>query len=463
MDTLRKQVAESLATLTGAGSSFRDLKYLLAVSGGKDSMAMAHLFLSMNLHIGVAHFNFHLRGEDSVKDAELVRRFCEEHRIPFHQEDADTYREAGEMKLSVQETARELRYRFFEKIRTGDGYDFICTAHHANDQLETFFLHLFRAGGLKGLSGIPARRDYILRPLLEIPLTALKQYLEKNGIEYREDASNLSDDYQRNKIRHHVTEPLLSRDPQLLENALTSMRYIREASEYLDTLTRQFGETFCRDFTASVTRIEWQNPDLFRPENLFLLREYLRKAGLYPDSIRDLTDPDATLRTGNKYEGKNLSAFFDRDRLWLVAHDFYKSWDATDRIALPDKGETTLPGGDRIIFLPAAETEILSSSWWTFVPDPAVVIFPLRARHRRPGDRIVLGQPPYFRKEIKKLFNEHRIPLPFKDRIYLITDADDRIVSIPGLANSSKYCLADPGGQQVWGFESALKSFFSDF
>ncbi|WP_442905816.1 tRNA lysidine(34) synthetase TilS, partial [Kaistella sp.] len=139
--------------------------YLLAVSGGADSMVLLHLFKKLGLHFEVAHVNYKLRGKDSEDDRETVEDFCLENNIAFHLYEVSE--KDNQPENSIQNWARNLRYTFFRKIQEERKLQHLVTAHHLNDQLETFLINLSKASGIKGLSGIPAKENQILRPLLQ--------------------------------------------------------------------------------------------------------------------------------------------------------------------------------------------------------------------------------------------------------------------------------------------------------
>ena len=139
--------------------------YLLAVSGGVDSMVLADLFQVSGFNFHMAHINYHLRNEDSNLDQKLVSDFCQKHKIPFHLYEVSE--NDNQPENSIQNWARELRYRFFREIQEKENLEFLVTAHHLNDQLETFIINLSKASGIRGLSGIPANENGIVRPLLD--------------------------------------------------------------------------------------------------------------------------------------------------------------------------------------------------------------------------------------------------------------------------------------------------------
>ncbi|MCD6012907.1 MAG: tRNA(Ile)-lysidine synthetase [Flavipsychrobacter sp.] len=191
-------------------------RVLLAVSGGEDSMVMAHLFLKSGIAFGVAHCNFGLRGEAADGDEQHVKDWCAANNIGFHSVKFDTKQKSEEWKKGIQETARILRYEWFEIIRKQHSYVRIATAHHANDNVETLLINLFKGTGISGLHGILPENGKIIRPLLFATKEMIAAYTGANNITFREDASNASDDYLRNAVRHNVV-PVVE---QLFPNAV---------------------------------------------------------------------------------------------------------------------------------------------------------------------------------------------------------------------------------------------------
>jgi tRNA(Ile)-lysidine synthase len=190
-------------------------KILLAVSGGIDSMVMAHLFLQRDYNMGIAHCNFTLRAGESDKDEELVRLFAREHNIPFYSERFETKAYAKKNRLSVQMAARDLRYKWFEEIRKEYGYQTIAVAHNLNDNIETLLINLSRGTGLTGMAGMKAVNEKIIRPLLFATRNEIVEYCNRSKISFREDASNADTKYTRNKIRHLVLPVLKEINPNI--------------------------------------------------------------------------------------------------------------------------------------------------------------------------------------------------------------------------------------------------------
>jgi len=192
-------------------------RLLLAVSGGIDSMVMAHLFIKLGTNTGIAHCNFCLRGIESDMDEELVRKFADENKIPFYSIRFNTKEYAVNKRISVQMAARELRYEWFEKIREENSFDFIAVAHNLNDNIETLLINLTRGTGLTGLTGMKPSSKKIIRPLLFASRLKIKEYCSNHHIAFREDKTNAETRYTRNKIRHMIIPVLKEINPSIEE------------------------------------------------------------------------------------------------------------------------------------------------------------------------------------------------------------------------------------------------------
>ncbi len=209
----------------------RNKKLFLAVSGGLDSMVLLHLMRHLPCEIAVLHCNFQLRGLESFGDQDFVRDYCDQNKIPFFTTQFDTEAFAKDYKLSTQVAARELRYSWFYELLETEDFDFILTAHHADDNLETFIINLTRGTGLDGLVGIPEQNDNIVRPLLPFSRDEILKYAEENNIKWREDSSNASDKYLRNKIRHNLVPILKEINPNFLYAFQKTQSYLHESRE----------------------------------------------------------------------------------------------------------------------------------------------------------------------------------------------------------------------------------------
>ncbi len=202
---------------------------LLAVSGGADSMVMADLFLKGGIPFAVAHCNFGLRGEASDLDERLVADWCRANAITFHRVQFETKGKSEEWKKGIQETARILRYEWFETVRKEHGYAKLVTAHHANDNVETLLINLFKGTGISGLHGILPENGNVVRPLLFASKDMITAYVNEQAITYREDASNDSDDYLRNAVRHNLVPAIQQWFPNAVGSVNESIERFGEA------------------------------------------------------------------------------------------------------------------------------------------------------------------------------------------------------------------------------------------
>lgn len=209
----------------------KDGKYIIALSGGADSVSMLLILKSLGYHLEAVHCNFHLRGEESDRDEKFCLDFCEKQDIPLHLVHFDTKTYAQVHKVSIEMAARELRYQYFEQLRKDTNADDICVAHHRDDCVETILLNLIRGTGIQGLTGIAPRNEHIVRPLLCVSRSELENYLGSIKQDYVTDSTNLIDDVQRNKIRLDIVPLLKKINPAVVENIYQSSLYLREAQK----------------------------------------------------------------------------------------------------------------------------------------------------------------------------------------------------------------------------------------
>lgn len=204
----------------------REEKLILGISGGADSVCLMHVFLELGYSFELAHCNFNLRGEESDADEYFVKDLAKEHQLKIHVKQFDTLVYAAENKISTQMAARDLRYAWFEKLRIKSNAKYLAIAHHANDDVETFFINLVRGSGLKGFLGIKEKNNAIVRPLLSVSRLEIEQYLKDRGLVFREDSSNASVKYLRNKIRHELIPLLAQMNPSIQQTVKDEMRIL---------------------------------------------------------------------------------------------------------------------------------------------------------------------------------------------------------------------------------------------
>jgi tRNA(Ile)-lysidine synthase len=218
----------------------KNSKLLVCVSGGVDSMVLSNILLQLNYKIGIAHCNFNLRGNESDLDEKFVREYSKKNSTVFHFKSFTTKLP----KHSTQMAARTLRYEWFNELLNSEKYDFILTAHHLDDSLETFILNLSRASGIEGLLGIKANDKNLIRPLLIFSKEQLLSFALKNDLKWREDSSNVKDDYLRNKIRNNIIPQLKELHPSFLFQSKKSMDFLRGSNQILKKYTKEFKKKY---------------------------------------------------------------------------------------------------------------------------------------------------------------------------------------------------------------------------
>ena len=256
------------------GEDIPSKKFLLAVSGGADSAVLSHLFRVSGFEFQIAHVNYHFRGEDSNLDQKVVEDFCKKNNIKFHLKDVSE-EEKSQMK-SLQNWAREVRYDFFFNLLEKENLDFIVTAHHLNDELETFIINLSRGSGIKGLSGIPKNENRILRPFLTFSKSEIYAFAEENNIDFREDKSNQKDDYLRNKIRNKIVPKITEIFPNFLEQFGESIVYLATVNQFFqEEIQKTFEEIFIDGNESDFTL----NKEILFQKHKTIIIEIIRKLG----------------------------------------------------------------------------------------------------------------------------------------------------------------------------------------
>ena len=213
-------------------------KLLLATSGGIDSMVLFELCCQLKLDIRVAHCNFQLRGDESDEDEMFVKAQCEKLDVLLFANQFETKKFGEIQKLSIQVVARKLRYEWFNTLLINNDYDYILTAHHLDDSLETFLINFTRGSGLDGLTGIPQQNGNVVRPLLPFSRNEIEAFATENNIEWREDSSNASDKYLRNKLRHDVIPVLKELNPSLLDSFENTISNLQQSQSLVNDASK---------------------------------------------------------------------------------------------------------------------------------------------------------------------------------------------------------------------------------
>lgn len=224
---VENHINENLSFLKGK-------KLLVAISGGIDSIVLTHILYKLKFDISLAHCNFSLRGKESNKDELFVKELGEKLLTPTFTIQFDTENYATEKGISTQMAARELRYNFFQKIIKENTIDYIVTAHQKDDVIETFLINLTRGTGLDGLTGIPEVNKNVVRPLLPFSRNEILVYATRKKLHWREDSTNSSIKYVRNKIRHKVVPFLKELNPNLLDTFTNTLDNLKGSQQIVN-------------------------------------------------------------------------------------------------------------------------------------------------------------------------------------------------------------------------------------
>lgn len=418
LSKFQKQLSENLPFL-------KEKKLLLAISGGIDSVVLAYLLQQLDYDISLAHCNFKLRGSESDDDEEFIRNFASKNDLELFVTSFDTESFAKDHKLSIQVAARQLRYIWFHQLLQENNLDYIVTAHHLDDNLETFLINFTRGTGLEGLTGIPVQNDKIVRPLLNFSREEIEEFASENKIEWREDSSNASDKYLRNKLRHDVIPILKSLNPSFLNSFQDTLKYLEQAKSltddasvlvYKQVVTEKNGQKFFRLF------------DLKRlPNYEAYLFQWLQPFGFTAwKDISNLTEA----QSGKFILSDKYRLLKDRD--FLILEEIPKvdvmiyEIEADDEISIPIKLKTET----------VSEAEKSNNSTEIYV-DKEKLKFPLTIRKWQEGD--------YFcpagidgKKKVSKYFKDEKMSLSEKENTWLLL-SENEIVWIIGKRQDRKF------------------------
>ena len=401
--------------------------YIVALSGGADSVALLLLLKEQGFRIHAAHCNFHLRGEESDRDEAFCVELCGRLGIELHRVHFDTNTYADLHHVSIEMAARELRYRWFEQLRQDIGAAAICVAHHQNDSVETILMNIIRGTGLRGLTGIQARNGFVLRPLLCVSRDEIERFLSERGQSYVTDSSNLTEDYMRNKIRLQVLPLLQTLNPAVLNHILQTAENLAAAQATIDVLLKGIGGS------KSLNLSEYT--DYLSRE--YVTFEWLRNYGFNGSQVHQLlaSDTGAIFTSPMGYE-----VLRDRNRLLVEP-----VLEPMKPLKIPEEGVYVLPQM-AVSNHPDSKIRVKRTSV-TVSKDSAIatldsqkVQFPLTVRRVAEGDRMVpFGMKG--RKLLSDLMTDQRMTLFEKRRQLVVVDAHDEEIWAVGLRTDQRVAV----------------------
>lgn len=420
----------------------KDKKLLLAISGGIDSMVLMHLFQQLNYDIAIAHCNFQLRGKESDADEHYVKSEAEKFKISsfFIQFDTENY--SKENRLSIQLAARKLRYDWFQELLSENQLDYLVTAHHLDDNVETFLINFIRGTGLEGLTGIPAQNGNIVRPMLPFSREEIENYAQANQIQWREDSSNASDKYFRNKLRHDIVPILKELNIGFLDSFQNTLHHLQQAESLVNDASKLVFEKVVEE---KENQVEIHLKPLLQFENYkaYLyqwLKEYRFSAW---NDIYDLVEA----QSGKQVFSETHVLLKDREKLILTER---KSIDKSEVFIIESlDSKVNIPLKLRFY----KGVNIFETHSNCIFVDESKLKFPLTIRKWQEGD--------YFypsgmngKKKLSKYFKDEKYSLLDKENQWLLCSenqivwiigkrADDRFKSKETTQNSIKIVLEE--------------------
>lgn len=395
---------------------------LLAVSGGKDSVLMAYLFAEAGFNFGIAHCNFGLREEASNLDEEFVKSLADQFKVDFYSIHFPTEQYASEHHISIQMAARDLRYKWLEETRNKHNYSFLAVAHHQTDSVETVFLNLLRGTGIAGLSGILPKRDKLIRPLLAFTGKEVEEIVIQKKLAFREDASNASTKYKRNRIRLEVLPVLRKINPEIEKTFLANSKRFHAVESFLTQAVEELrSELFIKEQNEE-THIQIAHLKELKPISLWLY-ELFSPYGFTEAVLSDL-QRDWDNGSGRQFYSSTHQILVDR--ACLILKPLIKESSVNQTIETLPYEFTWFHNKYKVY---SADRADLSLTGFTQVIDFDAVKFPLLVRSWQQGDRFqplgMKGQ-----KKVSDFLISLKIPVTLKQEIPVIEDADQSIVAI---------------------------------
>ena len=411
---------------------FKD-RILLACSSGIDSMVMTHLCQKLNLNITLAHCNFCLRGNESNLDEAFVVDYASKQDILVFSKQFDTQSFVDNSKYSIQMAARELRYNWFQSLSEQQQFNCVLTAHHADDNLETFLINLSRGSGLDGLVGIPEKNGIFLRPLLPFSRDQILQYAQKHQIEWREDSSNVSLKYQRNQLRHKLVTVLKEIYPNILESLTKTQSHLEASKELLESHIHDIKEQVIVKTNLGEIHFDINALKALKSMPLYLFPLFNKYGFSDWKALSKLLDG----QSGKKLLSKTHTLIKNRQVLILLSNDLptatSQNIESHNDIAFIENLGCHLKI-DKVSVLDLPDTN-------TIYVDFDKLQFPLELRPWENGD--------YFypkgmegKKKISKFFKDEKMSLSEKDKTLLLC-SDAQVVWVVGKRQDARFIASE--------------------
>lgn len=411
-------------------------KTLVASSGGVDSVVLCHLFSEAGLPFEIAHCNFQLRGEASDLDEDFVKKLAENLEVPFHSTRFHTQFFAEQNKLSIQVAARELRYEWLEKIRQQAGCQLIATAHHLDDSIETLFYNFAKGCGIRGLHGILPKNGNIIRPMLFATKKQVLDFAQAEELDYREDASNLTDKYNRNLLRHHVVPVFEKINPAFQKTAGENIERLRDVEQLFDFALQKIMNDVLEK-CPNEWRIDLRKLRSY-PAPATVLFEILKPKGFNRTQVHDILQSVDNQPGSMFYADAPLLV----DRFFIIL-SLGGNIDGVVTIPSIHASQTELPDGAKLSLStePASPQGLASqpnAAWF----DAERLQFPIRLRHWQPGDWFCPLGMAGKRQKMQDFFSNNKLSRFEKDRVWLL-ESGGEIAWVVGMRTDERFKVSE--------------------
>jgi tRNA(Ile)-lysidine synthase len=409
-------------------------KILLAVSGGMDSCAMAWLFHKSGFRFGIAHCNFGLRGMESDGDEYFVKELAAKLEVPFYCRHFNTKAIAKGKGLSIQMAARELRYEFFYEIAGHYDFNFMATAHHRDDEAETFFINLFRSTGIAGLHGISVKQEKIIRPMLFTTRDEIEKLVKKEKIRYREDSSNSEDKYLRNKIRHSLIPAIKLIAPDFSNTLKGNLNRIRQAeSIYRKVIQEKAAEIIISKNDRII--IPFSKLKDLEPLPSFLY-EFLVPYGFNEDMVSGIMKAMGNT-PGKAFYSNTHRVLIDRKEIIITAYSAKEIESKQEFLIDKSTAGIKFPVKLKFRHIKNRKNFLIPDDATMACLDEDKLLFPLIIRRWKKGDYFFpLGM--RGKKKLSDFFTDNKLSLADKENLWLLCSGKN-IIWVTGLRIDNRF------------------------
>lgn len=405
-----------------------DGHYLVAVSGGADSVCLLLILQQLGYHIEAAHCNFHLRGAESDRDEMFVKELCHRKGIPLHLTHFDTKTYAQLHKVSIEMAARALRYHYFEQLLHDINASGICVAHHQDDSIETILINLFRGTGIHGLSGIKPRNGHILRPLLGVSRQDIEGWLKHQGQDYVIDSTNLESNILRNKLRNDIIPELQQLLPSVKHSITESSIRIGTACDVYDNAMTSALQRLIKDNTIVIDSLTAE------PSPESILFEWLKPLGFSSNSIETIEKAVTTQQAGKVWYSDTHQLTINRGKLLLE-----ELQDTLPTLRIPEEGKYIYTPSQSITIKHSTARDIIKDRF-SIRLDRTHITYPLTLRPIKTGDRFhPLGMKGT--KLVSDYLTDRHLSIFEKKRTLVLCNADGQIIWLIGHCPDSLFCI----------------------